>query len=91
MVMCTRYRNEIITRTRIVYERSYKNFAANLFLHKVKNLPMWQVCCSEDPEEAVSILTHFLSDILDRLAPMKTYQVRRNDCPWLNNETKSII
>ena len=77
MVMCTRFTKQIITRPRIVSKRSYKNFDANLFLHDVRNLPMWQVYCCEDPEKAVSILTYLLSSILDRMAPIKTYQVRK--------------
>ena len=91
MVMCTRFTKQIITRPRIVSKRSYKNFDENLFLHDVRNLPMWQVYCCEDPEKAVSILTYLLSSILDRMAPIKTYQVRKNYCPWLSNETKSLI
>ena len=91
LVMCTRYTKQIITKPRIVTKRSYKNFDEEIFLQEVRNLPLWQIYSCDDPEDAVSILCYFLSSILDRLAPLKTYQVRKNYCPWLTNETKLLI
>ena len=72
-------------------KRSYKNFDEEIFLQEVRNLPLWQIYSCDDPEDPVSILCYFLSSILDRLAPLKTYQVRKNYCPWLTNETKLLI
>ena len=91
MLMCTRFTKQIISRPRIVSKRSYRNFDASLFINEVRNLPMWQVYSCEDPEKAVYILSYFLTSILDRLAPIKTYQVRKNYCPWLSDETKLLI
>ena len=52
---------------------------------------MWKIYSCEDPDIAVFTLTHFLTNILDKLAPLKTFQVRKHYCPWLTNETKLLI
>ena len=91
MVMCTRHTKKKIACQRIIVKRSYKNFDANIFLHYVKKLPMWQVYRCEDPGIAVEVLSQFLSCILDTVAPVRKFQVRKNYCPWLTNETKWLI
>ena len=37
------------------------------------------------------MLTDTINNILDTMAPIKTYQVRKNYCPWLSDKTKELI
>ena len=45
----------------------------------------------EDAEQAACLLTNKLTLILDKLAPVKTFQVRNKYAPWLPDSTKLII
>ena len=45
----------------------------------------------ENPTQAATILTGKLSDILDTLAPVKTFQVRKKYAAWLSDNTKDLI
>ena len=45
----------------------------------------------ENPTQAATILTGKLSDILDTLAPVKTFQVRKKYAAWLSDNTKGLI
>ena len=91
MIMCTRYTKNIVARQRIISKRSYKNFDSNIFLEEVRALPMWQVYQCESPHIAVAILSNLVSGILDRLAPVRKFQVRKRYCPWMSSPTKHLI
>ena len=91
MIMCTRYTKQTIAKPRMVSKRSYKNFDPYVFLNRIRSLPMWQVYSCGDPETAVKVLSKFINDILDDLAPVKRFQVRRQYCPWISSETKVLM
>ena len=46
---------------------------------------------SEDPSEAVRLLTTKLGRILDTMAPIKTIQVRTKYAAWLSDQTKTLM
>ena len=91
LILCTRYTKQIVSKPRMICKRSYKNFNPEIFLQEVRGLPLWQVYSCEDPEVAVETLTSFLNEILGRLAPLKTFQVRKHYCPWITDYTKNLI
>ena len=45
----------------------------------------------EDVEQAADLLTNKLTYNLEKLAPVKTFQVRKKYAPWLSDSTKLII
>ena len=58
----------------------YKNFDPNTFLEMVRGLPWWRIYSCDDPDIAVELLSGFLTNILDILAPIKTFLVRKKYC-----------
>ena len=44
-----------------------------------------------DVDKAVRILSSKITSILDKMAPMKTVQVRTNYNPWISQETKTLM
>ena len=45
----------------------------------------------QDPSQAASLLTKKLSDILDLMAPIKTFQIRAKYAPWMSISTKQLL
>ena len=91
IVIGTRYTKCIVRNPRYIRKRSYKNFNSNEFLEAVQATSWWDLYTCEDPEQAVNIFTSKLTLILDEMAPMKTYQVRKKYAPWLTNGTKGLM
>ena len=76
---------------RYVRKRSYKNFDPAIFCRAIQELSWWDIYESEDPNEAAYLLTNKINTILDRLAPVKTFQIRSKYAPWLSEATKDLI
>ena len=77
---------------KIINKRSYKLFNIEYFLTDIltNNLNEKITAC-EDLEEAAEIFESSFGDILDKHAPIKKIQVRKNYLPYLSDETKLII
>ena len=91
LIKVTRYSKSLQRNVRYVRKRSFKNFNPKEFCQAVQDLSWWEVYMSDDPNQAASLLTDKLTAILDRLAPVKTFQVRNNYAPWLSKESKKLI
>ena len=76
---------------RIIKKRCYKNFKPEEFIQELKNIRWWEIYSCNDVNEAVRMLTEKLTFILDRLAPIRSIQVRQKYCPWLSQQTKDLI
>ena len=46
---------------------------------------------NEDVEIALKTLTEDLTAILDKMAPIRTIQIRKHYAPWLSTETKKLM
>ena len=77
--------------TRYVKKRSYKNFNEFEFRAAVKNIHWYELYSCEDADLAVDIFTTKLTDILDKMAPIKTFQVRTKYAAWISDATKQKI
>ena len=89
LVLATRYSKTIKETIRYCKKRSYKNFDEQKFLDEVRNISWWEVYSSTDVDEAVEIFTKKLTDILDRMAPVKKFQIRTSYAAWVTDETKA--
>ena len=69
-------------------KRSYKNFDEEAFMKEVEQISWWEVYANEDVDIAVDLFTRRLTDILDKMAPVKKFQVRTKYAAWLSDETK---
>ena len=51
-------------------------------------MPWWNIYLSDDVDEASNLLTKNIAEVIDKHAPMKAFQVRKNFAPWLTSATK---
>ena len=79
------------TSPRYIRKRSYKYFDQELFISAVQKLSWLDLYLCEDVDAAVEIFTGKITDILDEMAPMKTFQVRTNYAPWLSEKTVKLM
>jgi hypothetical protein len=91
LVSVTKFAKNIKQNTRYCKKRSYKNFCEQDFLAELQTIRWWDVYASTDPDEAVDIFTKKLTDILDRMAPVKKFQTRTKYAAWVSDETKDKI
>ena len=91
LIQITRFAKTLQRNVRFVRKRTFKNFVGEDFKQAVQDLSWWDVYCCEDPEQATLLLTNKLTAILDRMAPIRTIQVRKKYAPWLSDATKNMI
>ena len=72
-------------------KRCFENFKEDIFINELKATMWWDIYRSEDVNEAAALLTYKLTNILNKLAPIKTFQVRKNYCAWMSHESKNLI
>ena len=89
--MGVRFSKMIKSSTRYVTKRSFKNFDESIFLQQIRNTSWWDIYQSTDANEAVDIFTNKVNIILDKMAPVKTFQTSSKYCPWLTEQTKTKI
>ena len=91
LVGCTRYAKSIKKSVRYVTKRCYKHFVKEEFISEVKKISWWNIYQCEDVDLALKMLSDNLIAILDRMAPIRTIQIRENYAPWLSYETKKLM
>ena len=72
-------------------KRSYKNFDEQEFREAVRNIKWYDVYSCQDVDLAVDIFTSSLTEILDKMAPVKRFQVRTKYAAWVSDNTKEKI
>ena len=91
IVTAVRHCKNVVTAARYTKKRSYKNFDQELFLHEIRKTSWWDIYNSADIDEATELFTQKLTNILDKMVPMKIYQTRRKFVPWLSEETRKLM
>ena len=91
LVGCTRYSKSMKKSVRYVTKRCYKNFKKHEFISEVRKISMWPIYECEDVYIALKMLTNEVTTILDKMAPIKTIQIRQNYAPWLSAETRQLM
>ena len=91
LVMITRHSRIMKQSIRYCRKRSYRDFDENAFMEEVNKISWWEVYSCNDVDLAVDIFTKKLTDILDRMAPEKTFQIRSRYATWVSRETKEKI
>ena len=91
MITGTRSSRSFRSSPRYIRKRSYKEFDPQVFLSAVQTISWLDLYLCEDVEKAVEIFTKNITDILDIMAPMKTFQVRANYAPFLSKETRDLM
>lgn len=92
LIFATRYTKAQISKPRLIRKRSYKKFDPGLFIDAVRKISWWGVYSELfDCENAAKILTDKINEILDVMAPIKSFQVRTKYVPWMSQNTKDAI
>ena len=91
LILATKYSKNLKQNIRYCKKRSYKNFSEQDFLTEVNQVRWWDVYSCSDVDLAVDIFTLKITDILDRMAPVKKIQTRRKYAAWLSDPTKEKI
>ena len=91
LIMATRYSKAIKRNQRYVTKRCYKNFNPEEFKNAVRNIRWWELYQCENLNLAVHIFSASLTQILDKMAPVRKIQVRSRFAPWLSSETKTLM
>ena len=91
LIFAIRHSKAKISSPRIIFKRNYRNFDPEQFLSEVRAISWWEVYSCEDVESAAQLFTNKLNNVLNRMAPMKKYQVRKKYAPWLSKNTKEKI
>ena len=69
-------------------KRSYKTFDEGEFREAVKKIRWYEIYSCQDVDLAVDALTTKLTEILDVMSPVKTFQVRKKYAAWVSSDTK---
>ena len=86
-----RWSKTVPTRSRYIKKRSFKDFNKEVYKEMVTEMPeLEDIQKTRSAEEAAKLLSKGLTRILDKLAPLKTIQVRTNYAPHLSEETKEL-
>ena len=91
MISFIRSRSEIKSKIDAQISRSFKHFDKIKFLEELKGKD-WETIMNETcVNKATELMTDFLTESLDKFAPIKLKQTRKNYCPVLTQETINLI
>ena len=94
-VTVTKYSREVQNQPKTIKKRNYKHFNETAFLQDilehVTNGAFDSVKNTTDPDIAAAHFSGIFGQILNKHAPLKTYQVRNNYVPWLSKNTSDKI
>ena len=77
---------------KIIQKRNYKNFIIENFLNDILTSHLNEdVTACDDLEAAAEMFQNSFGEILDKHAPIKKIQVRKNYLPFLSEETKLLM
>ena len=94
-VMVIKRSRDVKNQPKTIKKRNYKQFDKAAFIQddsESLNAGRFDtVLNTTDPDIAASHFSRIFSSILNRHAPLKTFQVRNNYVPWISKETNEAI
>ena len=90
LLKCTRFTKSFRPRSRLIRKRMFKNFDANMFKQELDDSNLEEICRCTDVNEAAELLVSKMSNVLDKMAPVRTIQAKTRYAPWLSEETKKL-
>ena len=91
LIIATKYAKNLKQNIRYCKKRSYKKFSEQEFLVELGKVSWWDVYCCQDVDISVDIFTSKITNILDKMAPVKKFQLRSKYAAWLNDSSKDKI
>ena len=86
-----RYSKEPRAPAKTIRKRSYKDFNQQAYLAEVSEIDFSDVYSCLDVDDAATLLTQKLVNVLDRHAPWIVYQQRKHYAPWITSETLKLM
>ena len=90
-IILTKFSKELRNKPQTVMKRSYKNFNAGMFLQDIQNSDINKKVTEATVEDAAKIFQDVFGEVLDRHAPVKIFQTRKNYVPYLSEEVKQLM
>ena len=91
-VIVNKYSKELKKKPMAVLKRSYKNFNPVSFLLDIQNYSIDEaVTACDNLDDAAIMFQELFSHVLDRHAPRKIFQTRKNYVPYISAETKLLM
>ena len=90
-IICKISLSETVENTHNVLKRSWKNFKINQYKQELRESDWTGLYEISDPELANSWLTEKVISALEKAAPLKRCQFRRNYRGWITDQTKAVM
>ena len=90
-IIIIKYSRQLRVEPKLIKKRNFKNFNPANFLTDIFNTDFSKVTSSDDPDMAASLFSGIFGSVLNKHAPIKTYQNRTNYVPWLSTSTKKFM
>ena len=91
-IIFTKYSKELRNKAQTVMKRSYKNFDAGLFLQDIFNSELnKKVTETDNIDDAARLFQEIFTQVLDKHAPVKMFQTRKNYVPYLSEDMKRLL
>ena len=71
---------------RYKYIRNEKSFKEPEYVQDFMTLPLSLVYAMESPDEKLDVLNTFITDCIDRHAPLRRVKVIRSPAPWMQSK-----
>lgn len=84
-------KTRIFVDKRTVTIRDFKNLKVEALLTECKSLNWTDVNLSDDIDNKVQILEDNINVLFNKHVPMRVISKKRNPCPWLNDEIRSLM
>lgn len=79
------------TKPRTISYRKYKNINQENFENDVSQVNWSEVFCINNINGKVECFNKLLLQVFDKHAPMKSFKLKGNDCPWMNGEVLDLM
>ena len=90
-VFITKKKNNFINKKMKFFGRSYKNYNAETFKEKLRNLDWTNLFEIENPNTAWDILIGNIIEILESICPLKEFSVNEYKEKWMNRDLMELI
>ena len=78
---------------KMVTKRDFRHFEEDISVKEMEKAPWGNVLAvdEDDVDNKVTIFENIHRDIIDKLAPFRTFRVTRPASPWLNDEIRKLM
>ena len=90
LLKVTRFTKSFKQHPRYVRKRMFKNFDEDMFKEMLGESHLDDILAATDANSAADLLVNKLTEVLDKMAPIKTIQTKSEYAPWLTDSTKDL-